>query len=54
MNKTLKAPKEGYHQKDNNESLTHKPLLENFNYLTANKLKRKKAFNIGGDVVFHI
>lgn len=43
MNKTLKTPKEGYRQKDNSESLTHKPLLKNFNYLTANRLKRKNA-----------
>lgn len=49
MNKNLKAPKENYHQKDNSESLTPKPLIENPNYLTANKLKGKKAIITGGD-----
>ena len=49
MENNLKKPKEDYHQKDNQESMPTEVLIEDPNYLTANKLKGRRAIITGGD-----
>ncbi|MGX6971376.1 SDR family oxidoreductase [Vagococcus bubulae] len=49
MEHKLSKPKEDYHQKDGNEFMSTKVLIEDPNYLSANKLKGKKAIVTGGD-----
>lgn len=49
MEHKLRTPKEDYHQKDSNEFVSTEVLIENPNYLSANKLKGKKAIVTGGD-----
>lgn len=49
MEKSLNHPKEDYHQKDNSMSMPTNVLIEDPNYLSANKLSGKKAIVTGGD-----
>ncbi|MGY3702802.1 NAD(P)-dependent oxidoreductase [Vagococcus martis] len=49
MEHKLNKPKEDYHQQDGSDYLSTEVLIEDPNYLSANKLKGKRAIITGGD-----